>query len=60
MQEFAARGLDATRIEDIADLAGANRRMTYYYFGSKEGLYLAALEAALFRTGGGRGGDRRR
>src|ERR1700744_1203637 len=48
MQEFAAKGLDATRIEDIADLAGPNRRMTYYYFGSKEGLYLAALEAAYF------------
>lgn len=48
MQEFAAKGLDAARIEDIADQAGANRRMTYYYFGSKEGLYLAALEAAYF------------
>ena len=45
MQEFAAKGLDA-RIEDIADIAGANRRMAYYYFGSKEGLYLAALETA--------------
>jgi AcrR family transcriptional regulator len=44
MREFAAKGLDA-RIEDIADIAGANRRMAYYYFGSKEGLYLAALEA---------------
>jgi TetR/AcrR family transcriptional regulator len=44
MREFAAKGLDA-RIEDIADAAGANRRMAYYYFGSKEGLYLAALEA---------------
>jgi TetR/AcrR family transcriptional regulator len=44
MGEFAAKGLDA-RIEDIADIAGANRRMAYYYFGSKEGLYLAALEA---------------
>jgi AcrR family transcriptional regulator len=43
--EFAAKGLDA-RIEDIADLANANRRMAYYYFGSKEGLYLAALEEA--------------
>lgn len=48
MQEFAAKGLDAARIEDIAAVAGANRRMTYYYFGSKEGLYLAALEAAYF------------
>jgi AcrR family transcriptional regulator len=47
MAEFAAKGLDA-RIEDIAEMAGANRRMAYYYFGSKEGLYLAALEASYF------------
>jgi TetR/AcrR family transcriptional regulator len=48
LREFAAKGLDAARIEDIAEAAGANRRMAYYYFGSKEGLYLAALEAAYF------------
>jgi TetR/AcrR family transcriptional regulator len=48
LKEFAAKGLDAARIEDVADMAGANRRMAYYYFGSKEGLYLAALEAAYF------------
>ncbi len=46
MKEFAAKGLDAARIEDIAEQAGANRRMAYYYFGSKEGLYLAALETS--------------
>ena len=46
LEEFAAKGLDAARIEDIADQAGANRRMAYYYFGSKEGLYLAALETS--------------
>jgi AcrR family transcriptional regulator len=45
MDEFAARGLPDARIEDVAQRAGANRRMIYYYFGSKEGLYLAALEA---------------
>jgi AcrR family transcriptional regulator len=44
MDEFAARGLPDARIEDVAARAGANRRMIYYYFGSKEGLYLAALE----------------
>lgn len=49
MREFAAKGLDAARIEDIAGMAGANRRMAYYYFGSKEGLYLAALEASYFQ-----------
>lgn len=48
MLEFATKGLDAARIEDIAEAAGANRRMAYYYFGSKEGLYLAALERAYF------------
>jgi AcrR family transcriptional regulator len=44
-QEFAARGLTDARIEDVAERAGANRRMIYYYFGSKDGLYLAALES---------------
>ena len=46
LTEFAAKGLDSARIEDIADKAGANRRMAYYYFGNKEGLYLAALETS--------------
>jgi AcrR family transcriptional regulator len=46
LKEFALKGLDAARVEDIADMAGANRRMAYYYFGSKEGLYLAALEVS--------------
>jgi|SRR5579875_309467 TetR/AcrR family transcriptional regulator len=46
IKEFAAKGLDAARIEDITEQAGANRRMAYYYFGSKKGLYLAALEAS--------------
>ena len=49
LKEFADKGLDAARIEDIADKAGANRRMAYYYFGSKEGLYLAALETTYFQ-----------
>jgi Bacterial regulatory proteins, tetR family len=46
LKEFAAKGFDAARIEDISDQAGTNRRMAYYYFGSKEGLYLAALETS--------------
>jgi TetR/AcrR family transcriptional regulator len=44
IEEFAARGLQEVRIEDVALRARANRRMIYYYFGSKDGLYLAALE----------------
>jgi AcrR family transcriptional regulator len=43
-EEFAARGLPDARIEDVALRAGTNRRMIYYYFGSKESLYLEALE----------------
>lgn len=45
LAEFAEHGLPDTRIEDVAERAGINRRMIYYYFASKEGLYLAALEA---------------
>ncbi len=43
---FAARGYDGTAIRDIARKAGVNGAMIHYYFGSKEGLYRAILEAA--------------
>ncbi len=42
--EFAAKGLFGGRVNEIASQAGANKRMLYHYFGSKEGLYLAVLE----------------
>ncbi len=42
--EFADRGFEGARIDRIVASAGANVRMVYYYFGSKEGLYLAVLE----------------
>ncbi len=44
--EFAAHGLSGARVDAIAARTGAAKRMIYYYFGSKEGLYLAVLEAA--------------
>ena len=44
--EFAAKGLAGARIDDIALLARSNKRMIYYYFASKEALYLAVLEDA--------------
>jgi AcrR family transcriptional regulator len=44
--EFARHGLGGARIERIATAARTNKRMLYYYFGNKEGLFLAALEAA--------------
>ncbi|UOQ57499.1 TetR family transcriptional regulator [Leucobacter allii] len=44
--EFAAHGLAGSRIDEIASLTRTTKRMIYYYFESKEGLYLAAMESA--------------
>jgi AcrR family transcriptional regulator len=44
--EFAAKGLAGARIDEIAEKTRSSKRMIYYYFGSKEGLYLAVLEKA--------------
>jgi AcrR family transcriptional regulator len=46
MREFARYGLGGARVDRIAERAGANKRMLYYYFGDKDGLFLAALEHA--------------
>src|SRR5450432_1500120 len=43
-QEFARLGLGGARVDRIAQRAKANKRMLYYYFGSKEALFLAVLE----------------
>ena len=45
-REFADKGLAGARIDAIAEAMRTSKRMIYYYFGSKEGLYLAVLEAA--------------
>ena len=44
VQEFARYGLGGARVDRIAERASANKRMLYYYFGDKDGLFLAALE----------------
>jgi AcrR family transcriptional regulator len=43
--DFAQHGLGGARIDRIARRARANKRMLYYYFGGKDALFLAALEA---------------
>ena len=43
-QEFAEHGLSGARVDAIAARISTTKRMIYYYFGSKEGLYLAVLE----------------
>ena len=42
--EFAANGYAGARVDEIAARTRTTKRMIYYYFGSKEGLYLAVLE----------------
>src|SRR5690349_12065993 len=44
--EFAQRGYGSARVDAIAARTRTSKRMIYYYFGSKERLYLAVLEAA--------------
>src|SRR5580704_1452606 len=44
LREFAANGLAGARTETIAAAAGVNKALLYYYFESKEKLYVAALE----------------
>ena len=44
--EFARHGFGGARVDRIAEGAGANKRMLYYYFGSKYELFLAVLEEA--------------
>lgn len=40
---FAEKGFFGARVDEIADSADINKRMLYAHFGSKEGLYTAAL-----------------
>jgi AcrR family transcriptional regulator len=44
--EFAEKGLAGARIDEIAERTRTSKRMIYYYFKSKEELYLAVLEEA--------------
>ncbi len=44
LREFSAHGLAGARTDRIASAAGVNKALLYYYFESKENLYIAALE----------------
>jgi AcrR family transcriptional regulator len=44
--EFAAHGYAGARVDDMAARMRTTKRMIYYYFGSKEQLFIAVLERA--------------
>ncbi|MEY4763280.1 MAG: hypothetical protein RLZZ200_3137 [Pseudomonadota bacterium] len=43
-REFSEKGLAGARVDEIAERTSTSKRMIYYYFESKEGLYRAVLE----------------
>lgn len=45
-EEFAFNGLSGARVDQIAERTRTSKRMIYYYFNGKEGLYQAVLEKA--------------
>ena len=47
--EFSEKGFAGARIDLIAEATRTSKRMIYYYFGSKDDLYLAVLEDAYSR-----------
>lgn len=47
--EFSEKGLSGARIDEIAERTRTSKRMIYYYFESKEGLYRAVLEESYRR-----------
>lgn len=44
--EFSDHGFAGGRVDRIADRAGVNKRLIYYYFGNKNELFLSVLENA--------------
>jgi TetR/AcrR family transcriptional regulator len=44
LTEFADHGFHGARVDRITKAVGCNARLLYHYFGSKEKLYIAALE----------------
>lgn len=48
---FAEKGLDGARVDEIAALAGVNKRMLYEYYENKENLYGVVLQNVYQRLG---------
>lgn len=48
-EEFAEKGFSGARIDEIAARTNTSKRMIYYYFTDKDGLFVAVLEEAYRR-----------
>jgi TetR/AcrR family transcriptional regulator len=44
LDEFADKGFDGARVEEIAMRAGVNKNALYHHFGNKDDLFTAVLE----------------
>lgn len=44
--EFARRGFEGARVDQIARRAGVNKQLVFYYYGSKRGLFQAVVGRA--------------
>jgi TetR/AcrR family transcriptional regulator len=49
--EFASYGLAGARVDRIAEQAGVNKAMIYYYYESKEGLHTEVIRDHVLRMG---------
>jgi AcrR family transcriptional regulator len=43
-ERFAGVGYDRTRVRDVASDAGVDSALVHYFFGTKDGLFVAAME----------------
>ncbi len=49
MEEFSEAGFSGSRVAHIAEKAGVNKALLFYYYRSKEKLYSAVMEAVMSR-----------
>ncbi|MCB8883371.1 TetR/AcrR family transcriptional regulator [Acidisoma cellulosilytica] len=52
LELFASKNYASITIKDLAQATGVNASLIYYYFGSKEGLFLKVVEATVDRVFG--------
>ncbi len=49
IQEFSERGFARARMDKVAEISMSNKRMIYYYYGDKDGLFTAIVEHEYLR-----------